>query len=183
MTHKKLDICTKYLSDREYLEHMIPHHQVAIDMSKILIQYTYDKNLTYTVRKIIFSQQDEILLMNQMLTSFTPNMASNDKFDRRILKGLIEYYYPDLSQDKNAKCHKHFFTMSKSHLSKMKDDKDYLKHMIPHHQVAVNMSERLLNHTSNPFMISFAYGIITNQKYEIWLMKQMYENKYGNCNL
>ena len=28
--------CTDQLTDLEYLEHMIPHHQVAIDMSKRL---------------------------------------------------------------------------------------------------------------------------------------------------
>jgi len=28
--------CKSKLTDREYLEHMIPHHQVAIDMSKML---------------------------------------------------------------------------------------------------------------------------------------------------
>lgn len=27
--------CTDKLSDIEYLEHMIPHHQVAIDMSRL----------------------------------------------------------------------------------------------------------------------------------------------------
>ena len=27
--------CTDKLTDKEYLEHMIPHHQVAIDMSHL----------------------------------------------------------------------------------------------------------------------------------------------------
>ena len=30
--------CTDKLTDIEYLEHMIPHHQVAIDMSHLLIK-------------------------------------------------------------------------------------------------------------------------------------------------
>ena len=35
--HKKpSDICRGKLTDREYLEHMIPHHQVAIDISYML---------------------------------------------------------------------------------------------------------------------------------------------------
>ena len=28
--------CTDVLTDIEYLEHMIPHHQVAVDMSELL---------------------------------------------------------------------------------------------------------------------------------------------------
>jgi uncharacterized protein (DUF305 family) len=34
------DTCKSTLTEREYLEHMIPHHQVAIDMSKVLIKQT-----------------------------------------------------------------------------------------------------------------------------------------------
>ena len=32
--------CTDILSDIDYLAHMIPHHQVAIDMSNMLIKNT-----------------------------------------------------------------------------------------------------------------------------------------------
>ena len=34
------DICRGYLTDNEYLEHMIPHHQVAVDMSILLQKKT-----------------------------------------------------------------------------------------------------------------------------------------------
>ena len=33
---KFVNPCIDYLSDTEFLEHMIPHHQVAIDMSVLL---------------------------------------------------------------------------------------------------------------------------------------------------
>ena len=33
---QKSNICRGYLTDKEYLEHMIPHHQVAIDISILL---------------------------------------------------------------------------------------------------------------------------------------------------
>ena len=32
----KKNICTNKLSDIDYLKHIIPHHQVAVDISKIL---------------------------------------------------------------------------------------------------------------------------------------------------
>ena len=35
------------------------------------------------------------------------------------------------------------------------NDKSYLEHMIPHHQVAVDMSKRLLLHTNNTYLIEF----------------------------
>ena len=67
-------------------------------------------------------------------------------------------------------------------MSDMKlNEKMYLEHMIPHHQVAVNMSKTLLKHTNNDFMISFAYRIIRSQQEEINYMKQLLENLEGWC--
>ena len=34
--NNKSDPCDNNLTDKEYLFHMIPHHQVAVDISKIL---------------------------------------------------------------------------------------------------------------------------------------------------
>lgn len=45
--------------------------------------------------------------------------------------------------------------------------------MIPHHQVAVDMSIRVLQHTKNQTIIKLANDIIINQKYEIWYMKNL----------
>jgi uncharacterized protein (DUF305 family) len=36
----KSNPCIDKLTDLEYLEHMIPHHQVAIDMSVLLQKHT-----------------------------------------------------------------------------------------------------------------------------------------------
>ena len=37
---EKNGICRGYLTDIQYLEHMIPHHQVTIDVSNMLIKIT-----------------------------------------------------------------------------------------------------------------------------------------------
>ena len=58
-------------------------------------------------------------------------------------------------------------------------DKEYLEHMIPHHQVAVDMSKRLLEHTRNDFMITFAYRIIRSQQEEISYMNNLLANTKG----
>jgi uncharacterized protein (DUF305 family) len=39
--------------------------------------------------------------------------------------------------------------------------------MIPHHQVAVDMSKKILKTTKNDFIIDLAYKIIHNQQAEI----------------
>jgi uncharacterized protein (DUF305 family) len=43
----------------------------------------------------------------------------------------------------------------------------YIQHMIPHHQVAVDMSKKILKTTSNDFIIYLAYTIIRSQQLEI----------------
>ena len=46
-------------------------------------------------------------------------------------------------------------------------DMMYIQHMIPHHQVAVDMSKQILKTTNNDFIIYLAYRIIRSQQLEI----------------
>ena len=56
--------CTDYLTDTEYLEHMIPHHQVAIDMSDLLIPVTENPTMLHLCRDIKRKQSYEIWEMD-----------------------------------------------------------------------------------------------------------------------
>ena len=60
MKHMKLD-------DIMYIKHMIPHHQVAVDMSKVLLKNTSNDFMIYLANRIIHSQQDELILLDNML--------------------------------------------------------------------------------------------------------------------
>ena len=52
-------------------------------------------------------------------------------------------------------------------------DKEYIEHMISHHEVAVSMSEAHLNHTRNPLISNILRNVIRIQNYEINMMKDM----------
>jgi uncharacterized protein (DUF305 family) len=54
--------------------------------------------------------------------------------------------------------------------------KSYLEHMIPHHQVAVDMSRRLLLHTNHSYLMSFCRNLILDQQREIYYMNNLLEN-------
>ena len=55
--------------------------------------------------------------------------------------------------------------------------------MIPHHQVAIDMSKKLLKNTKNDFMIYLAYRIIRSQSSEIILLQDLLDkNNYFNLN-
>jgi len=46
-------VCTDNLTDIEYLEHMIPHHQVAVDISVMLQKKTKSAKMQKILRELI----------------------------------------------------------------------------------------------------------------------------------
>jgi uncharacterized protein (DUF305 family) len=50
--------------------------------------------------------------------------------------------------------------------------------MIPHHQVAVDMSKKILKTTKNDFIIDLAYKIIHSQQLEISNLNYLAQSKF-----
>ena len=73
MKHMKLD-------DIVYIKHMIPHHQVAVDMSKVLLKNTKSDFMRHLAYRIIRSQQAEIIQLNDLLNK------SKNYFNSNLLK-------------------------------------------------------------------------------------------------
>ena len=175
------NICNKYLTDREFLIHMIDHHQVAVDMSEALMEKSKIPFMISLARNISYIQTYEIWIMKMMVDFGIPNISiDNENFKIWDPNYKVGCYYPFLSKDDHVKCESHFFHPDKKMLEHT-NNINYLEHMIPHHQIAVNMSRRLLLHTKNPHMQEFANEIIKNQQTEIWIMKstllKLKENK------
>ena len=170
--------CTDNLTDLEYLQHMIPHHQVAIDMSNLLIQKTTAPILLDLCRQIIRSQSYEIWEMTYMKT-YDGKLFTEDEFINENIKTKLERFYPVLSKSKDGDCNPLFFKPN-DHSKHMKNMEmtgpSYLEHMIPHHQVAIDMSKRLLLHTNNSYLLEFCKKLIIDQQGEIFLMNNLLKN-------
>ena len=173
--------CDNYLSDKDYLLHMIPHHQVAVDISIEMQHKSSNPVIQDILRQLIWTQNREIMVMKDNLNNLPDKISSyQEKMNRNYINTILDF--TKLASDPNAKCNPEFFDpeLHKKHLSHMKlDEKMYLEHMIPHHQVAVDMSKTLLKHTNNDFMIQFAYRIIRSQQEEINYMNQLLQNPQG----
>ena len=177
--HTRTNPCTDTLSDIEYLQHMIPHHQVAIDMSRAL-QATGLTNPTmlHMCRTIIRKQDYEIWEMTLMKRNLSDTVfnAEHGRVDNCQTK--LELYDPYINKHK---CNPLFFEPDnhQTHMMNVQiTEKMYLEHMIPHHLVAVDMSKRLLLHTNHSYLIDFCRKLILDQQYEVSLMKNLIQNTY-----
>ena len=174
--------CTDTLTDLEYLEHMIPHHQVAIDMSELLIPHTSNPKMLALCRDIIRKQKYEIWEMGMMKDNLSETMFDPRKGQVDSYKTKLDVFSPIMSRSKEGPCNPLFFKPNdhSKHMKNMTiDDKSYLEHMIPHHQVAVDMSKRLLLHTNHSYLLLFCRTLIIDQQGEIFTMNNMLLNRYN----
>jgi uncharacterized protein (DUF305 family) len=181
MNNMKSNPCTDKLTDLEYLEHMIPHHQVAIDMSNILIPTIKNPQILHLCRDIIRKQEYEIWEMTMMLKSLSETVFSDQEFSYDNYPTKLDIFEPILSRSKDGNCNPLFFKPNdhSKHMKHMKINvNSYLEHMIPHHQVAIDMSRRLLFHTNHSYLIDFCNKLIFEQQNEIFFMNTILTNKY-----
>ena len=174
--------CTDDLTNLQYLEHMIPHHQVAIDMSELLIPKTNNPVMLLLCRDIIRKQGYEIWEMEMMKRKLSGTMFDDTEFTAEKVKTNLDIFYPKLSKSKDGDCNPLFFKPN-DHMKMMEhmeiNDKSYLEHMIPHHQVAIDMSKRLLLHTNHSYLMVFCRALIIDQQGEIFHMNNLLNNSYN----
>lgn len=185
LIQKSNEACANNINDIEYLEHMIPHHQVAIDISRILQKTSRIDYIQHIIRKLIYLQEHDIMIMKHMLKRLAPNVSdSTIKMNKKYISTVANFTKPNTLGLSKVYCNPLFFD-EKAHmkhldmmgLSKTLDDKTYIKHMIPHHQVAIDMSKKLLKNTDNDFMIYLCYRIIRNQEEEVVLLNDILQSK------
>ena len=99
------------ISDKDFLELMIKHHNVAINMSKIINVISTDDYILDYARRIIYNQTQEVNLMEHLLRS-TPNIQNDNSciMDKELLTNKIHELYPDIFL--NAKCNDSHFNDS-----------------------------------------------------------------------
>jgi len=169
--------CRTKLTDEEYLKHMIPHHEVAVHMSKQL--KTQNPIILKIVRNIIRIQLYEIAMMRDyMITGSVYDDMSDEniRMNTKYYPTQGDFAIPNTLEISDTFCDPSFFHIT--HELHDMTDESYMKHMIPHHQVAVDMSKKILETTKNDFIIYMAYRIIRAQQPEITELTNLLSSTY-----
>ena len=72
MHHSMMDMQLTGDADHDFLVMMIPHHQGAIEMARVELQYGKDAKVRELAQNVLSAQQKEITEMESWLKSGTP---------------------------------------------------------------------------------------------------------------
>ena len=192
--------CRVYVTDEDFLKHMIPHHQMAIDISIQHIENTKSDIIMKILRELIWTQKYEVIIMLAELKHKTVNMSVIDS-NQHFISTISSNMYPNVLGLTDAYCDPAFFTTNhnkkqhnqhtqhqqhnqhtqhKQHTPEhnIVTDREYILHMIPHHQVAIDMCKILLKNTKSDFLISLAYRMIRAQEAEIILLNDLLKSPF-----
>ena len=139
--------------DLDFMQGMIPHHQGAIEMSKVVLQFGKDPEVKTLAESVIKAQEGEIASMKSWL----------DKADKAK---LVES--PEATKGNGDV----MTAMMKNMTMTYSDDADvdYIKSMIPHHQGAIDMAKVALQYAKDPDVLKLAGEVVSAQEGEIAFM-------------
>ena len=152
-------------ADVTFMQHMIVHHQQALDMAVLVKERTNTEELLAIAGRIEASQADEIAFMKNWLAergepAADPKLKGHDAHLHHMMAGMASP--EDMAALAAAKG--------------IDFDRQFLTLMIAHHEGAVEMVEKLLDEdgtAADPVLYRFVGDIESEQKGEIERMDKL----------
>lgn len=151
--------------DAAFMQHMIVHHQQAVDMAKLVKDRTNTADILTIAGRIESSQADEITFMQTWLKERgepleDPKMKGHGEHMHHMMKGMAS---PQAMKALAAASGAEF-------------DRQFLTLMIAHHEGALDMTKKLLDEdgtAADPVLFQFVGDIESEQKAEIGKMDKL----------
>lgn len=141
----------------DFLKDMIPHHQGAINSSRIYLDNGKNDKLKEIARNIISSQEEEIRYFVELLESLPKNISKDYVAYHSKAKQAMDDMMKDMHKIKASG----------------NIDADFIKAMIIHHTGAIRSATDVLAHTTNEKIKEIANNIIQVQDKEIKNMEDI----------
>jgi hypothetical protein len=77
--HEGMEIAPGGNIDRDFMRMMIPHHEGAVDMARVLLKYGHDERLKRLAQSIIVEQGQEIAYMRTLLDAPQAKSLDTDR--------------------------------------------------------------------------------------------------------
>jgi uncharacterized protein (DUF305 family) len=160
--------------DRHFIVMMIPHHQDAIDMADLALRKAQHPELKALAADIKRVQADEIERMREWYrdwygidvpsVSSQPARPGSGMMGGQNGMGIMDMMGGDLDTLSNAEDF----------------DKAFISMMVPHHRMALMMSNMVIMGGEHKELRDLARSIITSQSAEIERMEEWYTAWYEN---
>jgi uncharacterized protein (DUF305 family) len=171
---------TGMMTDQHFIEMMVPHHTQAAEMADLALSRAHHSEIKKLAAAIKKDQNREIQQMKTWykawygkevpVTAMTNQemMAMRQRMGQQMNSGMMKMpmnmrsMNVDLAALKNAPDF----------------DKEFVRQMIPHHRMAVMMSQMAANKATKPEIRNLAQSMIKTQTAEINQMQRWYQTKY-----
>ena len=157
--------------DRHFIEQMIPHHEDAITMANSALKKSKKSEIKTLAQNILKSQGDEIAQMTQWYGEW---------YGKEVPRGATQMGTHGM-MGSGSSMHMGLLGNETDILSldtAVDFDKEFIRQMIPHHQMAVMMATMLENSTDKSETKQLAKNIIIAQNKEITDMRSWYSTWY-----
>ncbi len=169
--------------DKMFIEHMIPHHQDAVDMAKLALEKSKRDEIKKLSGEIIKAQNTEIAAMTKWYKDWyktdVPKMGMG-KEGMKNKEGQNQHrQMMEMGMMNNSGGMMMNMKMDLNALKNSPDfDKSFIEMMVKHHAMAVMMSGMIIDSKKGELR-KLARDITSSQSSEIEQMIQLYIKWYG----